>query len=125
MVENIAEYHREILATLKLGQDGVVRKKKRGGLVFEDETSVMMASSETFGAQAITEIGATLGEAFRNQHEGKNIDNLVSAIATAKESNLDHLVPQLEKKLEKLLGAEAPNEEGPVDEPPAPEEEPS
>jgi HPt (histidine-containing phosphotransfer) domain-containing protein len=119
LVENIAEHHREMLATLKLGEDSVVRKKKYSPF---DDTLSVMSSSETFGAQAITQIGATLGDAFRTQHEGRNIDNLISAIATAKDANLDHLVPRLERKLDRLLGPAEADE--PLDTEEALEEEP-
>jgi hypothetical protein len=124
MAETIAEHHREMLATLKLGEDGVLRKKKRGN--YADpltlyESGAGMMGNETFGAQAITQIGATLGAAFRSQHEGKNIDNLVSAISKAKTAKLDDVVPKLEAKLHAMLGPDEPEtepeEDAPVEEP--------
>jgi hypothetical protein len=128
MAETIAEHHREMLATLQLG-DIPLRKKKRGGLYMGGdpldlyESGVGMNTSETFGAQAITQIGATLGSAFRDQHAGKNIDNLVSAIAKAKDAGLEDVIPRLEAKLHDMLppadepeketsdGEQAPTEE--------------
>jgi hypothetical protein len=129
MAETIAEHHREMLATLKLSEDGIPRKRKRGPGSYVDpltlyESGAGMMGNETFGAQAITQIGATLGAAFRDQHEGKNINNLVSAIAKAKDAHLDDVVSKLEAKLNGMLGESEPvteseetsTEEDPVEE---------
>ena len=130
MVETIAEHHREMLADLKLGDVPLRRKKKKLGLYAGGdpldlyESGVGLNSNETFGAQAITQIGATLGAAFRDQHAGKNIDNIVSAISKAKDAGLEDLVPRLEAKLNDMLPpVDEPEEETTEEEAPAPEEE--
>jgi hypothetical protein len=112
MIETIAEHHREMIASLGLGDDILRRKKKlkSGGLdplgMYESGAGLGYENGETFGAQAIQQLGSALTGAVGTANEGKAIQQLTSALAEAKNASLESMVPLLEAKLEKALGVE-------------------
>lgn len=114
MIETIAEHHREMIASLGLGDD-ILRRKKRlktGAIdplsLYESGTGLGYENGETFGAQAIQQLGSALTGAVGTANEGKAIQQLTEALAKAKDAKLDNIVPHLEAKLQKALGVKEP-----------------
>jgi hypothetical protein len=110
MIETIAEHHREMIASLGLGDD-ILRRKKKLKTGAMDPLSLYESgggyeNGETFGAQAIQQLGSALTGAVGTANEGKAIQQLTEALAKAKNAGLDSMVPHLEAKLEKALGVE-------------------
>jgi hypothetical protein len=117
MIETIAEHHREMVASLGLGKDILNRRKKKvpswaGDPLSVYESGAGLSDSETFGAQAVQQISSTLNGALGKPYEGRNVESLVNALATAKESELDaELSGAIRSKLDGLLDVGAPPEE--------------
>lgn len=117
MIETIAEHHREMVASLGLGKDILNRRKKKvpswaGDPLSIYESGAGLSDSETFGAQAVQQISSTLNGALGKPYEGRNVESLVNALATAKESDLDaELSGAIRSKLDGLLDVGAPPEE--------------
>jgi hypothetical protein len=113
MIETIAEHHREMVASLGLGKDILNRRKKKapswaGDPLSGYESGAGLSDSETFGAQAVQQISSTLNGVLGKPYEGRNVESLVNALATAKESELDEaLTTSIRAKLDGMLSAPA------------------
>ena len=119
MIETISEHHREMIASLGLGDDILRRNKKKATLLgpgvdplslYESGIGGGYENGETFGAQAIQQIGSALTGAVGSANEGRSINQLVNALAKAKEAELGSVIPHLEAKLQKALGVKEPTE---------------
>jgi hypothetical protein len=111
MIETVAEHHREMVASLGLGDDILKRRKKKMPSWAGDPLDMYEGGigsgmdSETFGAQAVQQIGSTIAGAMGKPYEGRNVESLTNALATAEESKLGQdLVAALRAKLTSMLG---------------------
>lgn len=124
MIETIAEHHREMVASLGLGKDILNRRKKKVPSwagdplsMYESGIGTSLSDSETFGAQAVQQISSTLNGALGKPYEGRNVESLVNALATAKDNDLDaNLTDAIRAKLDGVLSTEPASRPAAVEE---------
>lgn len=110
MIETIAEHHREMVASLGLGED-ILKRKKHKVVPYGDPLSMYESGigggsldAETFGAQAVNQIGSSISGMMSKQYEGRNIEALTDALAKAKDNNLgDDVIEPIRQKLLAML----------------------
>lgn len=110
MISGVTEHHAELLAVF--GSDRALRTpKRRRGIM---STLELPSSMETYGAQAIQQLGASYRRAFEglNSNPTRDIANLTSALANAEDARLgDAQIERLRDQLNDAIAANAPRAE--------------